>query len=235
MADFVRRERFDMVTYGDFAASGLDLSPLGLIQNREYPEHFCTPKGAEILGEAGVDGIHFCFVPGHGETVFAVSPMNLPGEYVHPVARNFSDFLALLAACGDTAAIEQAWQWDQEAFSRFLRENPPSPEQREALGRLRERLGVLPMEEPFAYLRALQKEFDHTGVSLEPDSPEDAQAEPPGRSGRCSSAVFSAAGARAGREKRSGWKKSSCGGRRDGISPRCISALKAWWRSSASR
>lgn len=167
-----------MVTYGDFAASGLDLSPLGLIQNREYPEHFCTPKGAEILGEAGVDGIHFCFVPGHGETVFAVSPMNLPGEYVHPVARNFSDFLALLAACGDTAAIEQAWQWDQEAFSRFLRENPPSPEQREALGRLRERLGVLPMEEPFAYLRALQKEFDHTGVSLEPDSPEDAQAEP---------------------------------------------------------
>ena len=48
-----RRACFNMVTYGDFAASGLDLSPLGLIQNREYPEYFCTPKGAEILGEAG--------------------------------------------------------------------------------------------------------------------------------------------------------------------------------------
>lgn len=72
----------------------------------ENTAYFCTPKGAAIIGWAGVDGIHYCFVDGFGETVFAVSPMNV-GDYVHPVARNFEDLLRLLLSCVDMAALEQ--------------------------------------------------------------------------------------------------------------------------------
>ncbi len=50
-------------------------------------------KGAEVIGWAGVDGIHCCFVKGFGEMVFAVNPSNLPGDHVHPLARSFEDFV----------------------------------------------------------------------------------------------------------------------------------------------
>ncbi|WP_222860695.1 hypothetical protein [Paenibacillus antibioticophila] len=53
-------------------------------QRQNDPPYFCTPKGARMIGWAGVDGIHFCFVRGFGEMVFAVSPMNTAGNYVHP-------------------------------------------------------------------------------------------------------------------------------------------------------
>lgn len=62
---------------------------------------------------AGMDGIHFCFVRGFGGVVFSVTPMNLVPNLVHPLANNFEDFLRLLLACGDSAALEQAWMWDK--------------------------------------------------------------------------------------------------------------------------
>lgn len=86
----------------------IDLSSLGIVADEDAPLYFCTPKGARVIGWAGVDGIHYCFVRGFSDMVFAISPMNLPGNYVHPVARNFTDFLQLLLACGDAAALEQA-------------------------------------------------------------------------------------------------------------------------------
>ena len=98
------------VSYAQFLKSGIDLSPLGALPANRDDAYDCTPKGARIFARAGVDGIHFCFVRGFGETVFAVSPMNAPGEQVHPIARSFSDLLRLLLACGSADALEQAWQ-----------------------------------------------------------------------------------------------------------------------------
>ncbi len=34
-----------------------------------------------------------------------ISPMNSAPNFVHPLARNFADFLRLLLACGDVAAL----------------------------------------------------------------------------------------------------------------------------------
>ena len=48
-------------------------------------------------------------------------------NYVHPLAKNFADFLRLLLACGDVAALEQAWMWDKAQFETFLQDNPPTP------------------------------------------------------------------------------------------------------------
>ena len=62
--------------YQKFLRKHLDLSSLSVMRREDNDPYFCTPKGASIFGWAGVDGIHFCFVRGFGETVFAVSPMN---------------------------------------------------------------------------------------------------------------------------------------------------------------
>ena len=119
--------------YQKFLRRHLDLSSLSVMRREDNDPYFCTPKGASIFGWAGVDGIHFCFVRGFGETVFAVSPMNGGKDCVHVIARDFSDFLRLLLATGDSAALEQAWQWDEAQFDAFLAENPPTDEKKAVL------------------------------------------------------------------------------------------------------
>ena len=103
-----------------FLQRGVDLSPVGVELREDNTNYFCTPKGASVFGWAGIDGIHFCFIRGFGEMVFSVSPMNTSPDYVHPVAENFTDFLRLILACGDVAAVEQAWMWNEAQFEAFL-------------------------------------------------------------------------------------------------------------------
>ena len=147
-------------TFQKFLRSGLDLAPLGVERREESLPYFCTPKGAAIFGWAGVDGIHYCFIRGFGGMVFAVSPMNAAPDCVHPLARDFADFLRLLLACGDAAALEQAWMWGEAQFDAFLRENPPTAEQEACLAAVAAQLGLTPIEHPWAYLRELQASFD---------------------------------------------------------------------------
>ena len=140
------------MTYAEFCRTGIDLTNLSVDMKTPPEPYFCTPAGAHIFGRAGVDGIHYCFLPGFGETVFAVSPMNSAGERIHPVAASFDDFLRLLLACGDAAALEQAWQWDETQFQTFLDETEPDEAAMEAL----RGLGLAPMAHPWAYLKALR-------------------------------------------------------------------------------
>ncbi len=155
--------------YDQFKKRNMNLSCVGFEQRDHNVAYFCTPKGANVLGWAGVDGIHYCFVRGFGEMVFAVSPMNLPGEYVHPIARNFQDLLRLLLACGDMAAIEQAHAWDRAAFDAFLNEQDATPEQEAVLEELKNRFSLSPMEDPFGYIKALQEEFDYGRLRFTPE------------------------------------------------------------------
>ena len=53
--------------YQKFLKSGLDLVALGVERRADNAPYFCTPKGAIILGWAGVDGVHFCFIRGFGK------------------------------------------------------------------------------------------------------------------------------------------------------------------------
>ena len=147
----------------------IDLTSLGIEKRDDNLNYFCTPRGARIIGWAGVDGIHYCFIRGFGEMVFSVSPMNLAPHYVHPLASNFSDFLRLLLACGNSAALEQAWQWDQEQFETFLRENPATEEDKAALAQIAEQTGLTPMNNPWQYLRELQASFDYSKIKYTED------------------------------------------------------------------
>ena len=156
-------------TFEKFLRSGLDLSPVGVERREENTPYFCTPKGASIFGWAGVDGIHFCFIRGFGGMVFAVSPMNAAPDFVHPLAKNFADFLRLLLACGDAAALEQAWMWEKSQFEDFLQKNPPTQEQQALLAEVAVRLKLAPMQQPWAYIQELQTEFDDSKLRYTED------------------------------------------------------------------
>lgn len=146
----------------------IDLAPLGIEQGRDNCPYYCTPENADIIGWAGVDGIHYCTVPQFGETVFAVSPMNF-GDCVHPIARNFEDLLRLLLSCTDMAALEQCFAWDEEQFKAFLADNPATDKQRAALESIRREYDLQPIENAFAYVKKLQAEFDLSKIPYTDD------------------------------------------------------------------
>lgn len=175
-----------MVMYDEFKKLAIDLSQLGLERGDTSGGYFCTPKGAEVIGWEGVDGIHYCFVRDFGETVFAVNPMNPAGKNVHPLARTFEDFLRLVLACGSATAVEQTWMWNRGEFDAFLETYPPDAEQQATLDALRDALNLTPMDDPYKYIKEVQSSFDYGKITysqeyynLMPDEPE-AQ-EPPER------------------------------------------------------
>ncbi len=155
--------------YQKFLKKEINLAPLGVAKHTDDITYFCTPKGANIIGWAGVDGIHYCFIRGFGEMIFAVSPMNIFPDYVHPIAENFSDFLRLLLSCGDCAVLEQAWQWDKAQFETFLKEYPPSDEQKAILSELAEKMNLTPLEQPWQYIKEVQSNFDYSKIKYTED------------------------------------------------------------------
>ena len=171
-----------MTLYEKYCGLDMDFSRLGLERGDAEGGYFCDPVGAKVIGWAGVDGIHCCFVEGFGDMVFAVSPANGPGEYVHPLARNFEDFLRLVLACGGVDAMEQAWMWNRGEFDAFLETYPPDAEQRTVLDGLAVALALTPMDDPYGYLKEVQDSFDYGALKFsdeyddlvdkpEPDTP----------------------------------------------------------------
>lgn len=156
-------------TCHQFLKRGIDLAPLGVERRTSNETYFCTPKGASMIGWAGVDGIHYCFIRGFGEMVFAVSPMNAAPDYVHPIARNFTDFLRLLLACADASALEQAWMWDKDTFEDFLEKNPATAEQEKTCAKLSETMKLTAMEQPWVYIKTLQASFDYSKIRYTED------------------------------------------------------------------
>ena len=150
-----------MTTYQKFQRLNIDHSVIGLDQNISYTEYFCTPLGAEIIAETGVDGIHYCFIKGFNEMVFAISPSDLPGENVHPIAKDFEDLLRLLLACGCMDAIEQTYLWNEEIFEQYIIDNKPGEKQRDIMDMIKEEFQIMPMEQPFYYIKDLQAAFDY--------------------------------------------------------------------------
>lgn len=151
-----------MTTYQKFKKMNIDHSVIGMDQSDSNTNYFCTPKGAKIIGNAGVDGIHYCFIEGFEDMVFVVSPEGVPGEYVHPIAKDFEELLSLLLACGSMDAIEQTYMWDEELFEQYIMDNQPGTKQREILEVLRAEFQIAPLEHPYTYIKELQHSFDYT-------------------------------------------------------------------------
>lgn len=155
--------------YQKFLRLGVSLAPLGIETREDNTSYFCTPKGASIIGWAGVDGIHYCRVHGFGNMIFAVSPMNSAPNYVHPIAENFETLLRLLLVCGNAAALEQAWQWKENQLRAFLTEHTPTDEVKTLISEIRRKLNLSPIENPWQYLHSLQESFDYSKIKYTQD------------------------------------------------------------------
>lgn len=150
--------------YQVFKNLPINFSTIGLEQEPTTSDYFCTPKGAEIIGWAGVDGIHYCFLEGFGDMVFAVSPCNLPGDYVHPLAESFEDFLRLMLMCSGLDAMEQIHGWSKDTFEKYMVETRVSLEQKEIFQTIAEELHLTPMDFPFEYIKNLQRRFNYRSI-----------------------------------------------------------------------
>ncbi len=60
-----------MTLYETFRKLQIDHCAIGLGLHSTQVQYYCTPKDACIIGNAGVDGIHYCTVPGFGDLIFA--------------------------------------------------------------------------------------------------------------------------------------------------------------------
>ncbi len=157
-----------MKDYEKWKGLPIDHSAIGLEQSDTQVTYYCTPKDAQIIGWAGVDGIHYCTIPEFGEMIFAVSPMNF-GDCVRPIARNFPDLLRLLLFCGDMAALEQCYAWDVEQFKAFLIDCPITQKQKAVLDAIQREFGLEPMADAFSYVKTLQREFDLSRIPYTKD------------------------------------------------------------------
>ena len=151
-----------------FKKTKIDLSHLGFDMNGDFELYYCTPKKAQIIASSGVDGIHYCTIPQFGEIIFAVSPMNF-GDCVHPIARSFEDLLRLLLHCGDVAALEQCYAWDEEQYKAFLIDYPATEKQQSVLDELKNNCGLEPIVDSFSYVKKLQAEFDLSQIPYTED------------------------------------------------------------------
>ena len=151
-----------------FKKTKIDLSLLGFDMNGDFELYYCTPKKAQILATSGVDGIHYCTIPQFGEIIFAVSPMNF-GDCVHPIARNFEDLLRLLLHCGDIAALEQCYAWDEEQYKAFLIDYPATEKQQAVLDEIKNKCCLEPISDSFAYVKELQTKFDLSQIPYTED------------------------------------------------------------------
>ena len=151
-----------------FKKTKIDLSLLGFNMNGDFELYYCTPKKAQIIASSGIDGIHYCTIPQFGEIIFAVSPMNF-GDCVHPIARSFEDLLRLLLHCGDIAALEQCYAWDEEQYKAFLIDYPATEKRQAVLDEIKNKCGLEPIVDSFSYVKEFQAEFDLSQISYTED------------------------------------------------------------------
>lgn len=153
-----------MTLFEQYKKGRIDLSAFGLERRADRGGYFCDPIGARAFAWTGVDGIHYSVIRDFGDMIFMICPDALPGEYVRPVAHDFTDFLRLLLAFGDEAAVENASTLPEKRFASFLRENPPSEMQSAAIRAITETWQLTPMDEPYRYIRQVQAAFDYSQI-----------------------------------------------------------------------
>lgn len=143
---------------------GIDGSQICLEWQDTAEPYFCYPVGAQAIGFES--SIMYCFIPGYGEMVFAVNPESCVNSYVYPLAKNFHDFMRLVLACGSANPVEQIVWMNQEQFAEHVQEElaAQTEEQKALLQILREELELSSMEQPYEYVREIQKDFNDSKI-----------------------------------------------------------------------
>lgn len=155
-----------MTMYEKYCQLKIDGRWIGIEKSDLCAEYFCTPVDSKIIGWE--NSIHYCFIKGYRDMVFAVNPDTVVDKYVYPLAMNFKDFLRLILACGSTTAVEQIIGWSKEQFESFLisEYNAKLPEQEKILEEIEAVLKLKPMENPYEYVKSVQEHFDDSKIKF---------------------------------------------------------------------
>lgn len=150
--------------YEKYLTLPVDKSLLCLEQGEITAPYFCYPVNAEPIGFEGC--IMYCFLPEYGEMVFACNPESCAELNIYPLATNFEDFIRLILACGTANPVEQIVWMDKSQFEKHLasEENILTDEQRAAVQQLSQELALLPMDNPFEYVKSIQENFDGSQI-----------------------------------------------------------------------
>ena len=155
-----------MTMYEKYCQLKIDGRWIGLEKSDLCVDYFCTPRNATVIGWE--NSIHYCFIKGYKDMVFAVNPESCMERYVYPLARNFKDFLRLILSCGSTTAVEQIIGWTKEQFESFVvsEDNARYPEQEKVLEDIKSVLRLEPMENPYEYVKSVQELFDNSKIKF---------------------------------------------------------------------
>jgi len=158
-----------MTLYQKFRTSSLDISLLGIFTGPAESSSVYTPTGSRIVAWMKEDGAHFCQIEGFGGMVFAVDPNATPGDCIHPVAANMSDFLALLCVCRDASLVLNAYRWSSSRFAQKIAAVAHDFKRNAVLRALANTYKVPEIADPYSYIANLQDDFDYTSLPLHPD------------------------------------------------------------------
>ena len=155
-----------MTIYKKYCQLNIDGRWIGLEKSDSSVDYFCTTINASVIGWE--NNIHYCFIKGYRDIVFAVNPEPSVDSYVYPLAMNFKEFLQLILACGSTTAVEQIIGWSKEQFEVFLisEDNAKHPEQEKVLEKIGKELKLKPKENPYEYVKAVQELFDDSKIKF---------------------------------------------------------------------
>lgn len=156
----------------DYSALGLFATP-----NEESDHYYCTPTDMYVFARTGADGMHFGVIPeSFGETVFAVTPDAFGEQTVYPVAKNITDFLALVCTLGDSTFVEEAPRMTRERFDawrssaaddEWLRSDAGKrflTEKEAARKCLAETYALTEIADPYEHIHTLSDTFDATAL-----------------------------------------------------------------------
>lgn len=155
--------------YEKYKSLKIDGSYIGLERGEEIGDYFCTPIGAKVIGWD--NGMHYCFIDGFDEMVFCVNPDTCCDYYVYPLAKNFYDFLSLIVTTKNVNTMQQIIWWNKADYDNFMRD-PNTIEWAENLEtvaiitQIQTKLGVQPMENPFEYIKKVQKGFPYDEIQF---------------------------------------------------------------------
>lgn len=152
------------INFEQYKALGIDGRLISLEYDKEITPYFCYPINAEAIGFEGC--IMYCFIEGYGEMVFASNPESCADSYVYPLARNFKEFLGLILACGSANPIEQIVWMSREQFEQHMKEEQAirTNEQNMVLQQLKDKMNIVPIENPFEYVKEIQQSFDSSKI-----------------------------------------------------------------------
>jgi len=150
--------------YEKYMALPIDKGLLGLERGDITEPYFCYPVNAEPIGFEGC--ILYCFLPEYGEMVFACNPESCADQNVYPLAADFEDFIRLILACGTVSPAEQIVWMSRDQFDEHIVNEREifTDEQKAAVKMLRDGVGLLPMDDPFEYVKSIQKNFDYSEI-----------------------------------------------------------------------